>query len=314
LNPQLQPYNPTSKISNGSHPFGSVMNGRSFSNEGYRFGFNGMERDNETFTDAYDFGARILDTRLGRWLSVDPKSYKFPFESQYIFCSNTVIKFKDFHGEYKVDPNFSSKYPLITNYIKNNLKSDVNNCPKLKENLMKYSKLNETDLNTMLSFNSGPTIDHYEIVFNAGGQYNGCNPDQMQGAYDYFSVNTHLLDKAEGILKDPNSTELEKQSAILAVTSVIFHESTHYGDYLEDCISEESNEDGDWGAQFEVSAYGIDIGSSRDNLPFEDQGDSNKIFEAYLADAEDVITKCNDDESKKIIPSIPQSSKKNDDK
>jgi RHS repeat-associated protein len=74
------------------------MNGRSFSNEGYRFGFNGKERDNETFTDAYDFGARILDTRLGRWLAVDPLHSKYESYSAYHFGYNNPIITIDFDG------------------------------------------------------------------------------------------------------------------------------------------------------------------------------------------------------------------------
>jgi RHS repeat-associated protein len=81
------------------HPFGSVMNGRSFSNEGYRFGFNGKELDNETFTDAYDYGARILDTRLGRWLSVDPLQSKYPSLSCYQAMNNSPILFLDADGK-----------------------------------------------------------------------------------------------------------------------------------------------------------------------------------------------------------------------
>jgi RHS repeat-associated protein len=47
---------------------------------GYRFTFNGMEKDDEVkgVGNSLDFGARIYDSRLGRWLSVDPLSYKFP--------------------------------------------------------------------------------------------------------------------------------------------------------------------------------------------------------------------------------------------
>ena len=40
----------------------------------YRYGFNGMEKDDEHTQGKYDFGARIYDSRLGRWLAVDPLS------------------------------------------------------------------------------------------------------------------------------------------------------------------------------------------------------------------------------------------------
>jgi hypothetical protein len=42
----------------------------------YRFGFNGQEQDNEVSGEgnSYDFGARIYDSRLGRWMSVGSKN------------------------------------------------------------------------------------------------------------------------------------------------------------------------------------------------------------------------------------------------
>ena len=47
---------------------------------GYRYGFNGMEMDNEVkgTGNHIDFGARGYDSRIGRWLSVDPLSYRQP--------------------------------------------------------------------------------------------------------------------------------------------------------------------------------------------------------------------------------------------
>jgi len=52
------------------------MPGRSFTtSNGYRYGFNGMEEDNEIKNikgSSLDFGARMYDSRLGRWLSLDP--------------------------------------------------------------------------------------------------------------------------------------------------------------------------------------------------------------------------------------------------
>ncbi len=55
------------------YAFGMQMPGRKLSG-GYRYGFNGKENDNEVKgTGAqYDYGFRIYDPRLGRFLSVDP--------------------------------------------------------------------------------------------------------------------------------------------------------------------------------------------------------------------------------------------------
>lgn len=51
----------------------------------YRFGFNGKENDNEVkgTGNQLDFGARIYDPRLGRWLSLDPLQAKYPGFSPY---------------------------------------------------------------------------------------------------------------------------------------------------------------------------------------------------------------------------------------
>ncbi len=66
-------------------PFGSVMLGRDFRGEKYRFGFNGKEKNSEFNSDNYDFGARIYDGRIGRWFSVDPLTIKYPSYSPFHF-------------------------------------------------------------------------------------------------------------------------------------------------------------------------------------------------------------------------------------
>jgi RHS repeat-associated protein len=74
---------------------------------GYRFGFNGIEKDDEIkgSGNSLDFGARIYDSRLGRWLSVDPKQSKYPYESPYCFAGNSPVIMIDIGGE--------SKYSVI---------------------------------------------------------------------------------------------------------------------------------------------------------------------------------------------------------
>lgn len=77
------------------------MPGLSESNgEGYRYGFNGYEKDDEVkgFGNSYDFGERIHDPRLGRFLSLDPKMRDYPFMSPYCFAGNIPIYFIDVDG------------------------------------------------------------------------------------------------------------------------------------------------------------------------------------------------------------------------
>ncbi len=60
-----------------SYLFGMLMPDRHDELPGrtYAYGFNGMERDEEVkgVGNSYDFGARMHNPRLGRWLSVDPE-------------------------------------------------------------------------------------------------------------------------------------------------------------------------------------------------------------------------------------------------
>jgi RHS repeat-associated protein len=55
------------------------------SSTSYRYGFNGKEKDDEVKGEgnSYDFGARIYDSRIGRWLSPDPKFSLQPNWSPY---------------------------------------------------------------------------------------------------------------------------------------------------------------------------------------------------------------------------------------
>jgi RHS repeat-associated protein len=76
------------------------MSNRSFNAPEYKYGFNGKEKDDETTVGggSYDFGARIYDGRLGRWLSLDPLMAKYPQLSPYNFVDNSPIYCKDGDG------------------------------------------------------------------------------------------------------------------------------------------------------------------------------------------------------------------------
>lgn len=77
-----------------------LMPGRKYSaGSAYRYGFNGKEKDNEITSNDYDFGARIYDSRIGRWLSVDPLSHKYPGVSCFSYVANTPINAIDPDGQ-----------------------------------------------------------------------------------------------------------------------------------------------------------------------------------------------------------------------
>ena len=77
------------------------MPGRKFSaGSGYRYGFNGKEDDNEVKGEGnqQDYGFRIYDPRLGKFLSVDPLTKKYPELTPYQFASNRSIDGIDLDG------------------------------------------------------------------------------------------------------------------------------------------------------------------------------------------------------------------------
>jgi len=100
-----------SKTSTNYYPFGMPMPGMSQSTGSYRYGYNGKEMDNEVKGDAasYDYGMRMYDPRVGRFLSVDPLEKKYPGLSPYSFAGNSPIIALDKGGDsiYVYDKNAS---------------------------------------------------------------------------------------------------------------------------------------------------------------------------------------------------------------
>ena len=86
------------------YPFGMEMPGRKYNPQGYRYGFQKQEKDENIYGqgNAYSFEYRVYDSRLGRFLSIDPLSGIFPWNSTYAFSENRVIDSYEFEGLEKV--------------------------------------------------------------------------------------------------------------------------------------------------------------------------------------------------------------------
>ena len=98
--PQGSYYTADIITANDYYPGGMNMPGRKFSGgSGYRYGFNGKENDKDAGEGIQDYGMRIYDSRLVRFLSVDPIAKKYPELTPYQFASNTPIQAIDLDGK-----------------------------------------------------------------------------------------------------------------------------------------------------------------------------------------------------------------------
>jgi hypothetical protein len=105
------------------YPFGYPISFRTHST-GYRYGFNGQEKDNEVYGDGKSYTAEYwqYDGRLGRRWNVDPVIK--PSLSSFSTFANNPIKFRDILGADTIfDDNiarqaFRESYSIVLNKVK----------------------------------------------------------------------------------------------------------------------------------------------------------------------------------------------------
>ena len=98
--------------------FGSAIQSRSYASGAYRYGFNGKEEEDDLngSGNAYDFGARIYDGRLGRWVAVDPLWKITPSYSNYHYVACNPINNIDIAGKYIIPSNEKSQKELVSHF------------------------------------------------------------------------------------------------------------------------------------------------------------------------------------------------------
>ena len=82
--PSIIGYTADIQSSQDYNPFGMIQQGRSFISNTYRYGFNRQEKDDEitSVTSTHlSFECRIYDSRIGRFLSVEPIAFFYPWNS-----------------------------------------------------------------------------------------------------------------------------------------------------------------------------------------------------------------------------------------
>ncbi len=130
---------PTSKNGLNCFPFGMLLPGRNSSDDNYRYGFNGMEMDDEVRDSkgtSYTTEFRQYDPRVGRWLSIDPVTHHqyspYSVEKQVaiiylgtkgLLGDVPVNKIRDFEKDFLTQ--LERKHPnILANFKKGNLIDD----------------------------------------------------------------------------------------------------------------------------------------------------------------------------------------------
>ena len=81
-------------------------------NSGYRYGYQKQERDDE-FLYSYDFKHRTHYSKINRFLSIDPLSSKFAYNSPYAFAENRLIDGKEIEGLEVVQIGVNTTFSLF---------------------------------------------------------------------------------------------------------------------------------------------------------------------------------------------------------
>ncbi len=106
LNNDEKEYWPELLSSQHYFPFGMAMLGRNIEGDGYRFGFQGQEIDDEVKGkgNSINYKFRMHDPRVGRFFALDPLMAKYPYNSPYAFSENKVIMYIELEGLETANP------------------------------------------------------------------------------------------------------------------------------------------------------------------------------------------------------------------
>jgi RHS repeat-associated protein len=146
------------------YPFGLDMEGRSWRDTtalATRYGFNGKEKDSkqEWGSTTYDYGFRIYNPTIAKFLSVDPLTKSYPWYTPYQFAGNNPIQFIDLDGLEPACPEHGKKNLLIVvqgwgQVNPNDNETQVINAGSKHKHMKRDDDLGQIELNLTKKFNT----------------------------------------------------------------------------------------------------------------------------------------------------------------
>jgi RHS repeat-associated protein len=147
-----------------------MMPGRNYSAaSGYRYGFNGKERDKDINIGAIAFEARIYDSRVGKMFSTDSRQAEYAWQSTYAYYKNSPINVIDVKGRGGTSTHLDPSGKVIAVYNDGDNSIYKHQTAKTKEEVDKWRK--------KFSNNSGNGVKVGETLY----WYDFMNTDEKKG-------------------------------------------------------------------------------------------------------------------------------------
>jgi len=203
-------------------PFGMMMPDRQwYANSDSSIavnGFNGMRKDDEIsgVGNSYSTEFRQYDTRLGRWLSLDPLKHEFPFLSPYSGMNNNPIKLIDPEGAKAVEPEQSEEikpssptpineekrdHSFVTNLNDGKTPGPGDPCPDL-EGKSKPKKF-RIDFSWLIKRGSD-----YQLANDINAPRVLANPQTVAGASAIFTIRIPRVSTGSNVLIQYNALQV----------------------------------------------------------------------------------------------------------
>jgi len=251
-------YQPDVTTAQDYDPFGMLLEGRNWAaGSEYKYGFNGKENDDEIAgnNNALDFGARIYDARIARFMCVDFAANKFPHLSPYNFASNNPIGAIDKNGDSTVYVSSTGAVLLTSFSSLTNAVVVIADVSKFKFNvhrIINYYGIESIDGDltdaSFRRFGEAYLIDEFFKMDDAYKQYWGETATWLDkdanGAYFPKLDDPSIMDRNE----NANNTILdEKEAPIANGPRAHLHSTTPYSDgdpSDHDYAAHQSNKEG----------------------------------------------------------------------
>ncbi|WP_422106244.1 hypothetical protein [Winogradskyella sp.] len=190
---------------NDYYPFGMLLPKRHSAVDGYRYGFQGQEKDDEIKGEgnSINYKYRMHDSRVGRFFAVDPLDWQYSYNSPYAFSENRVIDGYELEGLEVVvdnDGNPTGKYNVQKNEGPTQMAQSINNWAK-ENGYMEVSWEDIVNWNKDTYINKNGNVKNYSDRGDKGFWDANINKDEK--------LNIHLV-KETNPEEDKNTPEAAK--------------------------------------------------------------------------------------------------------